>query len=54
MTAERAREEVLSVIETPVAERHAAVDLAEARQAASELSTALLVDIGPGEESPRR
>jgi EmrB/QacA subfamily drug resistance transporter len=52
--AERAREEVLSVIEPSVAERHAAVDLAEVRQAASELSTALLVDIGPGEESPRR
>ena len=52
--AERAREEVLSVIEPSVAERHAAVDLDQVRQAASELSTALLVDIGTGEEPRRR
>ena len=44
--AERARREVLSSVEPSVQERHSAVDLAEVRQAASELSAALLVDIG--------
>lgn len=50
--AERAREEVLTAIEPTVAERHAAVDLAQVRQAASELSTALLVDTVRPEEEP--
>lgn len=45
--AERAREEVLTSIEPSVQERHSAVDLAQVRQAASELSAALLVDVGP-------
>lgn len=48
--AERAREDVLTRIEPTVAERHAAVDLMQVRQAASELSTALLVDIGLSDE----
>lgn len=52
--AERTREEVLSSIEPTVAERHAAVDLAQVRQAASELSTALLVDLAHPEEEPAR
>jgi EmrB/QacA subfamily drug resistance transporter len=43
--AERRREEVLSQIEPTVAERHASVDVAQVRQAATELSTALLVDV---------
>lgn len=50
--AERTREEVLTAIEPTVAERHAAVDLAQVRQAASELSTALLVDTVRPEEEP--
>ena len=50
--AERAREEVLTAIEPSVQERHSAVDLAQVRQAASELSAALLVDIGPGTVEP--
>lgn len=37
-------DDVLASVETTVAERHAAVDLAQVRQAASELSAALLVD----------
>ncbi len=44
--AERTPDEVLTAIEPTVAERHAAVDLSRVRQAASELATALLVDIG--------
>ncbi|USQ75427.1 MDR family MFS transporter [Ornithinimicrobium cryptoxanthini] len=45
--AERSRDEVLSTIEPTVAERHTAVDLTQVRQAASELSAALLVDLAP-------
>src|SRR5690606_17049848 len=45
--AERSRAEVLSTIEPTVAERHTAVDLTQVRQAASELSAALLVDLAP-------
>ncbi|QDO89335.1 DHA2 family efflux MFS transporter permease subunit [Ornithinimicrobium ciconiae] len=48
--AERSRAEVLSSIETSVAERHTAVDLSQVRQAASELATALLVDLAPEPE----
>ncbi|MCK0111538.1 MFS transporter [Ornithinimicrobium sp. F0845] len=48
--AERSREEVLSMIEPTVAERHTAVDIAQVRQAASELATALLVDLAPEPE----
>ncbi|MGC5584684.1 MDR family MFS transporter [Ornithinimicrobium sp. W1665] len=44
--AARNRDEVLSSIEPSVEERHAAVDLDKVRQAAAELSTALLVDLG--------
>lgn len=50
--AERARGDVLSTIEATVAERHAAVDLGQVRQAATELSTALLVDVGLADEAP--
>ena len=50
--AERARADVLSSIEPTVAERHAAVDLAQVRQAASELSTALLVDTAHLDQEP--
>ena len=39
--------EVLASIEPTVQERHSAVDLAQVRQAATELSAALLVDVGP-------
>lgn len=35
---------MLSEVELTVAERHAAVNITQVRQAASELSTALLVD----------
>ncbi|AXH98059.1 MFS transporter [Ornithinimicrobium avium] len=52
--AERTRQEVLTAVEPTVAERHAAVDLAQVRQAASELSTALLVDTVHPEEEPAR
>ncbi|WP_122261834.1 MDR family MFS transporter [Ornithinimicrobium cerasi] len=45
LAAERRPEEVLSQIEPTVAQRHAAVDVAKVRQAATELSTALLVDV---------
>jgi len=45
--AERSREEVLSMIEPTAAERHTAVDIAQVRQAAGELATALLVDLAP-------
>ena len=44
--AVRARQEVLSSVEPSVQERHSAVDLTQVRQAATELSAALLVDIG--------
>jgi EmrB/QacA subfamily drug resistance transporter len=46
--AERERADVLTSIEPSVAERHAAVDLGQVRQAATELSAVLLVDVaGP-------
>lgn len=43
--AERERTDVLTSIEPSVVERHAAVDLTQVRQAASELSAVLLVDV---------
>ena len=43
--AERAPQEVLSSIESTVEQRHAAVDLSQVRQAATELSATLLVDL---------
>lgn len=43
--AARPAQEVLSSIEPTVAQRHEAVDLAQLRQAASELSAVLLVEL---------
>ncbi|GAA1186242.1 hypothetical protein GCM10009584_30440 [Ornithinimicrobium humiphilum] len=45
--AQRAPSEVLTRIEPSVAERHAAVDVSQVRQAANELAAVLLVDVVP-------